>query len=79
MLFCIKIYFTFARGARKVRIETLGQPKAVRAEVLQDTLQNLYSELLEYATHLTMNDEDDIYYNILDTAYESAQKRYIKC
>lgn len=40
-------------------------------------LQELYAELLEEATLLTMKGEEDVYYNILDTAYDCAIKKYM--
>jgi len=45
---------------------------------MESELQRLYSLLLEKATSLTMKDDEDIYYNILDTLYDSALKRYVK-
>ena len=42
---------------------------------MQEALQQVYSELLDRATHLTMNDGDgdDIFYDMLDSALEAAQ------
>ncbi len=78
LLFCIKVYCVFANGARKIRRENLGVSPSLYAERMNNELQRLYSILLEKATHLTMKGDEDIYYNILDTLYDSAQRRYVK-
>lgn len=79
LIFCIRVKYIFAREARRVRSGTCGLGDEVRNEVMYDMLQQLYAEFLEEATLLTMKGEEDIYYNILDTAYDSAVKRYMKC
>ena len=78
LIFCIRVKYIFAREARRVRRGTYSLGDDVRNEVMYDMLQELYAELLEEATLLTMKGEEDIYYNILDTAYDSAVKRYLK-
>ena len=79
LLFCIRVYCSFAKVAREVRIDNLGLSKSLRTEAMQDRLQDRYGALLEEATRLSMKDDDAIYYHILEVAYESAQRRYLKC
>lgn len=78
LIFCIRVRYIFAREARRVRRETYSLDNKIRNEIMYDMLQDLYAELFEDATLLTMKGEEDIYYNILDTAYDSAVKRYLK-
>lgn len=78
LLFCIKVYYNFAKTAREVRIDNLGLSKSLREDAMQDRLEEMYEVLLDKATHLSMKDDDAIYYNILEVAYESAQRRYLK-
>uniref|UniRef100_UPI0040560C08 hypothetical protein n=1 Tax=Alistipes sp. TaxID=1872444 RepID=UPI0040560C08 len=56
----------------------MGLSKSLREEAMQDRLEEMYEVLLDKATHLSMKDDDAIYYNILEVAYESAQRRYLK-
>ena len=79
LIYCIRVRYIFAKEARSVRRNTFGLDRELRNEAMYDMLQELYAELLEEATLLTMKGEEDIYYNILDTAYDSAVKRYLKC
>jgi len=78
LLFCIRVYYTFANGACRVKRRNLSVSSSSYAEEMESELQRLYSLLLEKATSLTMKDDEDIYYNILDTLYDSALKRYVK-
>ena len=77
LIFCIRVKYIFAREARRVRRGTYSFGDDVRNEVMYDMLQELYAELLEEATLLTMKGEEDVYYNILDTAYDCAIKKYM--
>ena len=78
LIFCIKVKYLFAKEARRARSGTYGMAKELRNEAMHNMLQDLYSALLEDATDLAMKGEEDIYYNILDTAYDSAIRRYMK-
>ncbi len=77
LIYCIRVRYIFAKEARSVRRNTFGLDRELRNEAMYDMLQELYGVLLEEATSLTMKGEEDIYYNILDTAYDCAIKKYM--